>query len=616
MNLPQFKKYKIVRRLGHRFCFTVYAAVDRRSNKKVSLKILDESLASREDVKRNFLNTATMIRLLNSPNVYQVYDCGVEQGSYFIVSEAITDKPLSSLHQMRSRGTDRVNRVIDIFLKIGEALRHAHLRGMVHGLLNPHDIYISGDRTIKIDGFGFHWYLPYLLKSQGAESVYLAQYLAPEFFSESNRIDGRADIYSLGVMFFELVVGHAPFEGENVASILEKHQTASVPRLSAQFSGFPEVIDKFLNKSVTKHPEHRFINLKIFNDALHYLKKEISPFSTPASKVFANEPREYNELYYQKSSSNKPLVAYSLGILLVLIAVMVLSNADLRLSIKEQSEAIQNVLPETARQVEQDEEMSAANGDEVGDDPGSGAWIVPEVDSVENEFLTIADELDSAIWDSQVSEPEPEEMQTAQLEPPEEATDSPNNERRTRKSSTAEFLTGVNIMARAYGHPVEAADIFLNNDYKGQTDARGRILLTDLRPNQRVTLKIIKNGYLPTTDEIVLKRSKHPPLLSFELRPNHDFKQYRGKSETENFAYGSVTISLKNASEFGYGFVYIDDKIWPNSPNTTPLNLRLPAGPHKISVQRSGFVAVPKDTTVLVEKDQMVHAYFSLKKLK
>jgi len=282
MSLPEFEKYKINRKICKKFCYALYDGVDKM---KCYVKILDEGLA-RDPVKvYHFLNGARMSSLLKDHAICKIYDYGKLQNCYFVVSEPINFKPLSLF--IHEEFPLKLDRVVDLVVRICEPLRNAHLSGMAHGMFNPGCIYVANDGSVKIDDFGYAWLTPYLLEIEEAEAIYLAYYIAPELFTRPGKIDGRADMYSLGVILLQMLIDYVPLHHLD-KSPQNKRYGVNVETWRNILNGHPKGLKTILYKLLDRNPENRFSNLREIIKEFKLLKKCIP--SAPSESNLSQSP--------------------------------------------------------------------------------------------------------------------------------------------------------------------------------------------------------------------------------------------------------------------------------------------------------------------------------------
>lgn len=277
MSFPSIENYRIVRKICKKLCFTLYEAVDEINEKRRFLKVLDENFCSDGICVYHFLNGARLSSLLNSDQICKIYHYGKVNNHFIIVSEPIDSKPLSLF--IHEEFPSSLQKIADVVSKIAKALRYAHLRGVVHGLLNPCSIFITDNGAIKIDDFCYYWIPPYLFNIEDAEALYLSYHISPECYQGIEKIDGRADIYSLGIILLQFLTDYVPFNGENMIPGKNNHLPISIQSLRKLFSSYPKRLEEILVKTMNKNPEQRFWNLKNFINELRLLRFESLTYS-------------------------------------------------------------------------------------------------------------------------------------------------------------------------------------------------------------------------------------------------------------------------------------------------------------------------------------------------
>ncbi len=282
MNFSHIENCRIIRKICKKLCFTLYEAVDEMNEKGAFLKVLDEKFSSDRMCVNQFLKGARLQSSLDYEGICKVYRYGKVHGLNIIVSERTDSIPLGLfIHEELPIDFDRV---VEIISKIAKSLRFAHLRGLVHGILNPGSIFIQDNGGIKIDDFCYHWLTPYLSEIEGAEATYLSYHIAPECYQKMVTIDGRADIYSLGVILLQFFIDYIPFNGEKKTTSKNRRFPISEFQLEKVLSDYPEALQKIITKSLNLNPDQRYWNLRDFIEDLKLLKDEYIVHATPPIK--------------------------------------------------------------------------------------------------------------------------------------------------------------------------------------------------------------------------------------------------------------------------------------------------------------------------------------------
>src|SRR5205823_11578427 len=220
-------RYKIVRKLGAGGMADVYLAEDQELGRRVAIKVLNDRHANDEQFVERFRREAKNAAALSHPNVVSIYDRGDAEGTYYIAMEYLDGRSLKEL--IVSRGPAPVNVSIEYARQILSALRFAHRHGIVHRDIKPHNVLVDREGRVKVTDFG----IARAGTSQMTEAgsiVGTAQYLSPEQ-ARGGEVDQRSDLYSLGVVLYELLTGTVPFSGDTPVEIAMKHlsQTPEPP---------------------------------------------------------------------------------------------------------------------------------------------------------------------------------------------------------------------------------------------------------------------------------------------------------------------------------------------------------------------------------------------------
>ena len=247
-------RYRIVRKLGSGGMATVYLAEDQELGRGVAIKILNERHANDEQFVERFRREAKNAAGLSHPNIVSVFDRGEAEGTYYIAMEHLKGRNLKEL--IAARGPAPVHIAVDITRQVLAALRHAHDNGIVHRDIKPHNVMIDDDRRVKVTDFG----IARAGTSQMTEAgsiVGTAQYLSPEQ-ARGAQVDQRSDLYSVGVVLYELLTGKVPFTGESPVEIAMKHLSDTPPPPSELNPDVPDELDKIVMRALAKDPARRY----------------------------------------------------------------------------------------------------------------------------------------------------------------------------------------------------------------------------------------------------------------------------------------------------------------------------------------------------------------------
>ena len=298
-------RYEILERIGVGGMAVVYKALCHRLNRYVAVKILKDDYAVDEDFRRRFHTEAQAVAMLSHPNIVTVYDVSRTQDVDYIVMELIEGMTLKQY--MQKRGQLSWKEALHFSMQISKALMHAHSRGIIHRDIKTHNIMILKDGSVRVADFG----IARLSSTQNTltqQTLGSVHYISPEQAKGSN-IDARTDIYSLGVVMYEMLTGRLPFEGENAVSIAIQH-ISSVPLMPREIN--PEIpvgMETITMKAMNPNLERRYQSAEKLHDDLEAFRKnpeaDFSDSELPFESDHAPEPAKPIKSTKPEGTSNR-----------------------------------------------------------------------------------------------------------------------------------------------------------------------------------------------------------------------------------------------------------------------------------------------------------------------
>jgi beta-lactam-binding protein with PASTA domain len=247
-------RYRVTRKLGGGGMADVYLAEDQELGRRVAIKILHHRYANDEQFVERFRREATHAAGLSHPNIVSVYDRGSTNGSYFIVMEYVEGRTLKEL--IRTHGLCPIPMAIAYTRQILSALRYAHRNGVIHRDIKPHNVIVDPEGVVKVTDFGIARAGSSQMTEEGA-IIGTAQYLSPEQ-ARGAPVDQTSDLYSTGIVLFELLTGRVPFNGETPVEIAMKHLSEIPDAPSDHRRDVPDDLDHVVLRALAKEPSERY----------------------------------------------------------------------------------------------------------------------------------------------------------------------------------------------------------------------------------------------------------------------------------------------------------------------------------------------------------------------
>ncbi|WP_010282548.1 Stk1 family PASTA domain-containing Ser/Thr kinase [Bacillus timonensis] len=258
-------RYKILEVIGGGGMANVYLARDVILERDVAIKVLRLDFSNDEEFIKRFRREAHSATSLAHPNVVSIYDVGEEEDIYYIVMEYV---PGQTLKQYIQRNAPlHPKEAINIMLQLTSAITHAHQNQIVHRDIKPQNILIDHDGTVKVTDFGIAVALSSTTITQTNSVLGSVHYLSPEQ-ARGGMSTKKSDIYSLGIVMFELLTGRVPFEGESAVSIALKHLQSDTPSPKRWNATIPQSVENIILKATAKDPFHRYDSVEDMEEDL------------------------------------------------------------------------------------------------------------------------------------------------------------------------------------------------------------------------------------------------------------------------------------------------------------------------------------------------------------
>lgn len=295
-------RYEIIEEIGSGGMAQVYKARCKVLNRFVAIKVLKEEFINDQDFIEKFKQESMSAARLNHKNIVNVYDTDVDGDIYYIVMEFVSGITLNQLIQSKEMLT--VEETIDISIQICEALDHAHSNGVIHRDIKPHNILISENNLVKVADFGIARAVSNKTMTNNDNTMGSVNYFSPEQ-ARGGYVDQRSDIYSLGIVMYEMLTGEVPFKGESPISVALKHVNEKMNPPSLINNEVPALLDEIVLKCSNKKQTMRFNNI---NEIITQLKKvtfnvEIFPSKNELTDI-DNEKKEAFDKFFNETKGN------------------------------------------------------------------------------------------------------------------------------------------------------------------------------------------------------------------------------------------------------------------------------------------------------------------------
>ena len=325
-------RYEIIRVIGEGGMANVYLAMDTILNRKVAVKVLRGDLATDEKFVRRFQREALSASSLNHPNIVEMYDVGEDDGNFYIVMEYVEGKNLKQLIKRRTKLS--LPEVIDIMKQLTDGIAHAHDSFIIHRDIKPQNMLILDNGLVKITDFGIAVALNSTQLTQTNSVMGSVHYLPPEQ-AAGKGATFKSDIYSLGILMYELVTGKLPFRGENAVEIALKQMKEPIPSVREEDESIPQSVENIILKACAKNPKNRYENAREMyydlckcldeeNANVEKLKYAYPEFDDAVKTLKEDKKEEKDDIEIKKvDEEKKPMnkVAWVIGSIVALLVI-------------------------------------------------------------------------------------------------------------------------------------------------------------------------------------------------------------------------------------------------------------------------------------------------------
>lgn len=308
-------RYELLEKIGEGGMGIVYKAKCHLLNRIVAVKILKTAFFKDEEFVARFKREATSAARLSHPNIVNVHDVGEDNNVHFIVMEYINGKTLKQI--IKTSGRLSSEKTVDIVLQIASALDCAHKNNIIHRDIKPDNILITEDNIVKVADFGIAKVVDSRTVTNSNKVIGTAHYFSPEQ-AKGNFVDGRTDIYSLGIVMYEMITGRVPYNAESCITIAMMHIQEPVTPPIEIIADIPENVNGVILKAMEKEPMNRYQDAKKMAEILSAIKKnpyfklDSSNRPSDATKIMspvvaANIANDFTTVMGQETSYANPL---------------------------------------------------------------------------------------------------------------------------------------------------------------------------------------------------------------------------------------------------------------------------------------------------------------------
>ncbi len=275
-------RYELLELIGKGGMSSVYKAHDRLLDRQIAVKILHPHFTEDEEYVERFRREARAVAQLSHPNIVTVIDRGEDDGRQYIVFELVEGENLKQL--LERTGPMPVGEALELALQMGRALAFAHSRGLVHRDVKPQNVLLNADGQAKMTDFGIARSVDVQGMTITGTVLGTSEYIAPEQ-ARGQQVDAQTDVYSLGVVLYELLVGGVPYEGETFVTVALKHVNEPLPSVLDRRPDVPPRVALAVERAMAKSPGDRFASMNEFVDELQACLADVDPGGEQATMI-------------------------------------------------------------------------------------------------------------------------------------------------------------------------------------------------------------------------------------------------------------------------------------------------------------------------------------------
>lgn len=530
-------RYQIIEEIGRGGMGTVYKVLDREINEKIAIKVLKPEISSDEKTIERFRNELKLTRKISHQNVCRMYDIVNERGVYFITMEYVAGEDLKST--ILRLGQVSVGKTLSIAKQICKGLAEAHRLGVVHRDLKPHNIIIDRQGEVRVMDFGIAQSRKTAGITEAGVLVGTPEYMSPEQ-AAAKELDSRSDIYSLGVIMFELLTGTVPFKAETPLKVAMMHKTESAPDPRSFNPQIPKDVSALILKCLEKNKNKRFSSSEEIIEEISRIEKgrPVTEKLLPDSKKQWSGAIPQSRLAKLINKLAIPLASLAAIIILIGIFLLLLRPTD-----NHNNKIIDDNKEKQDKQVSDTDKKPPAMGVLSIASMPSGANIY-----VDEEFkkLTPASlDLPPGSYRIRISYPDCEDINDdVQIEA---------GEKISREYTITQYYF-VEISTEP-----EGAAVRIDTVYQGKTPT---------------TVKLTKNSGLLRLE---MGRGWEPHEEPLDLKP--------GKNPALKVTLRRLQVKLTINSNPPGALIYVDGEPWGPAPQEKDIM----AGPHKVRLEKEGY---------------------------